>query len=257
MLTQEFCSKLDALLDSSAFKDPSYNGLQVQGRLEIHTLATACDASQAAIERAIALGADALLVHHGLFWRGADSRIVGLMQRRVQTALAAGLNIIAYHLPLDAHATLGNNAYLCSLIGMGSRDYVVPGDKTSIAMSLHTTLPLDALQLREHLAQALDTRVELFGRSAWEQPLQHFAICSGSGSFLIDDSLSPQFEALVTGDVNEQTYQFAYEQGIAVFAVGHHASEQDGVRCLGEYIAQSFHLKHHHIHCALEKQSIL
>ncbi len=257
MRTQQLCQALADILDSQAYKDPSYNGLQVQGREDTQVLATATDASLQAIEQAIALGADTLLVHHGLFWKGADPRVVGVQQARIKRALEAGINIVAFHLPLDAHASLGNNAYLCSLLGDGARDYVVPGDKTSIAMTLNLKSPLLAMPLREHLSKVLDTRVELFGRRSWEQPLSRFAVCSGSGSFLVDSNLTPDFDALLTGDVNEQTYQLALEQNIAVFAVGHHASEQDGVRLLGQAVAAQYGLEHKHIHIALEKQSIL
>ncbi len=249
-------SELDALLDVSAFKDASYNGLQVQGRDEIQHIVTAADASQMNIERAADCGADALIVHHGLFWRGADPRAVGPLGRRIRTALAADLNIIAYHLPLDGHPVWGNNSCLTALFDYKARDFLVPGDKTSLAMIMELKAPVSVQDAAQLLARRLRTKVEVLGVNDPVRGLHRIAVCSGSGSFLVDEGMIAGCDALITGDVHEQTYALAKEQGLTVFAAGHHATEQDGVCVLGETAAAQFGLQHQHLPYEQELSSL-
>ena len=251
----DLAAYLDNLLQCADYKDASYNGLQVQGRSRIRKVATSADASLRAIKAAVQWGADALIVHHGLFWRGADPRVVGALQGRLHTALLSELNIFAYHLPLDAQPDFGNNAYLCSVLGNQERSYVVPGDKNSIAMRARLAEPLSVSAVAQRLSQVFGNRVEVLGATDLRHQLSDFAVCSGSGSFLIDQDPLPWCEALITGEVNEQTYQLSRELGIVVFALGHHASEQDGVRLLGERVAQDLGLEVQHFTYAQERES--
>ncbi|NLK85241.1 MAG: Nif3-like dinuclear metal center hexameric protein [Aeromonadales bacterium] len=256
MLLEELVSYLYKYLDARSFSfDPSLNGLQVEGYKECTNIATACSVSLESIDAAIDLGADTLLVHHGLFWKGQMHPVVGPLKDRLYALLEANINLIAYHLPLDAHNVVGNNKYLADILSLNELDYVNPGDPKSIAMQGVLSEPMTIKQVGQRLAQALQTRVEVLGDGDENILLSDIAVCSGSGSFLIDDNMKPGFHALITGDVNTQTYQLAKETGTAVFVLGHHASEQGGVKRLGDHLARKFSLEHHHLHFGLEKES--
>ncbi len=253
MQISELIAHLDEYLDVKAFRDPSLNGLQVEGFAECTKVATACSASLEAIDEAAERGADTLLVHHGLLWRGQETPIVGTFKNRINSLLEANINLIAYHLPLDAHYECGNNRMLCSLIGIDEPDYVVPGDKTSIAMFGNLTKSMNVHDIAAHLSACVDAPVQVLGDCGDDLIIRSAAVCSGSGSFLLDRDPAPQFDALITGDVNEQTYHLASESGTAVFVLGHHASEQGGIRRLGVHLAETFGLEHLHLHFSVEK----
>lgn len=267
MKVLDLIKTLDEVLESADFKDVSYNGLQVQAdpislmRDEVEVVCTSADASYEAINAAIAHDADLLLVHHGLYWRGADPRAVGVMGERLRTALETNLNIAAYHLPLDASMRFGNNANLCRLIGAERFDYIVPGDKTSIAMRAQLKEPLTYPELCRLLATELDTKVELLGVREWgEQELSRkvtrAVVCSGSGSSILEHCPHPDFDVFITGDVSEQIYEIANELALPVIAAGHHATEQSGVKALGDFLAEKFGIEHIHLNYNLEKESI-
>lgn len=236
--------QLDKILSPNDFKDPSYNGLQVAGTTEIKKIATACTASLEAIDVARESGADALLVHHGLFWKGADPRLVGNYYERVQSLIKAKMNLIAYHLPLDAHLHYGNNAYIAKLLGGDNIDYVVPGDKTSIAMRTKLHDGLTVSEIAYILSKECRSRVQVLGPIPGDRMVDDVVVCSGSGSMFIDNNKTPDFQALITGDINEQTIHMARETGTIVFVIGHHASEQPAIHNLGAIIANKFELKH-------------
>lgn len=244
---------LDELLDVKAFGDPSYNGLQVAGPEEIHKIATACSASLEAIDEAVENGVDALIVHHGLFWKGADPRLIGNYFQRVQSLIEGKVNLLAYHLPLDAHMECGNNAVVSRLLGAEHIDYVKPGDKTSIAMRTKLKHSLGIKEVAAILSHFLDTKVSVLGDIDENIRLDDFIICTGSGASFLDDDKTPSFQALVTGDVHEQTYHMAQETGTVVFVVGHHASEQYAISKLGESLAQKFNLELHTTHYTYER----
>lgn len=254
MQRSKLINYLDEYLQAKDFAyDPSVNGLQIEGFDEVEVVATSADASLDSIDAACELGADTLIVHHGLLWQGDDRSITGTFKDRVNAALEANLNLIAYHLPLDAHPKIGNNAFLCSLLGDGCSDYIVKGDKSSIAMRKVLNKPKSVGEICALLCKKLDCRVGIVGNVSEGFLLNDFAVCSGSGGSVIDKCRSPSFDALITGEINEQTYNAAIESGTVVFIVGHHASEQDGVRLLGENLAKTFNLTHHHLHFAYEK----
>ncbi len=254
MHIRELESCINTYLEVDKFKDPSLNGLQVEGFSDVTSIATAASASLEAIDAAVEQGADTLIVHHGLLWQGQDTRIVGTFKDRLNAILEANLNLLAYHLPLDAHLTLGNNRYLSDLLGLEDLDYVVPGNPLSIAMQGMLEEPLKVSEIAELLSDELDTRVSVLGNCDSQLLLNKIAVCSGSGSFLLDKNPSPNFEALVTGDVNEQTYHLAIESGTPVFVVGHHASEQGGIKRLGVFLSRKLGLEHQHLHFSLEKE---
>lgn len=253
MQVSELVAYLDEILEAHDYKDASYNGLQVAGPKEVKKIATACTASLEAIDAAIEAGADALIVHHGLFWKGADPRLVGNYYLRIKALVEGKLNLIAYHLPMDAHKELGNNALLAHIIGGDVVDYIVPGDKNSIGMRVKLAEPLTVKEIAALLCHRLDTKVTLLGNITEDMLIDDLAVCSGSGSSLLDDNKEPPFQALITGDANEQTYHMAVETGTLVFVVGHHASEQEAISCLGDHLAKKFKLKHFATHFSYEK----
>ncbi len=253
MQIRELESCINDYLEADKFKDPSLNGLQVEGFSECTSIVTAASASLEAIDAAVEEGADTLLVHHGLFWRGQDFRVVGTMKDRLNALLEANLNLLAYHLPLDAHLTVGNNRYISDIIGLEDIDYVQKGVMQSIAMQGFLAEPLTVEQLALKLSLELDTKVEVLGNCDSKLLLQKIAVCTGSGSFLLDDNPSPQFQALITGDVKEQTYHLSSESGTPVFVLGHHASEQGGIKRLGDYLSRRYGLEHRHLHFSMEK----
>ena len=256
MKIKELTSYLDKLLQVRDFKDASYNGLQVAGPTEVKKIATACTASLEAIEAAAKAGADTLIVHHGLFWHGADPCLVGNYYARVKALMEHNINLLAYHLPMDAHLEWGNNAYLAHILGCDSLDYVVPGDRASIGMRAHLMNPLSVQEIVSILCHRLDTKVTLLGHLSEDMMLEDLAICSGSGSFLLDNNKNPDFQALITGDVNEQTYHMAEETGTLVFVLGHHASEQEAINILGGHLASNFNVEHVATHFTYEKSAL-
>lgn len=253
MQITQLVSYLDELLEAHDFRDVSYNGLQVAGAREVHKIATACTASLEAIDEALEVGADTLLVHHGLFWKGADPRIVGNYYQRIKSLIEGNINLVAYHLPMDAHMQWGNNAHLAHILGCEKLDYIVPGDKTSIGMRAKLLEPLTVDEVVAALCHRLDTKVTVLGNITVDMMIDDVAICSGSGSSFLDNNKAPDFQALITGDVNEQTYHMAVETGTVVFVVGHHASEQEPMNLLGAHLAEKFGLQHFATHFAYEK----
>lgn len=256
MHIQDLTSYLDELLDVQAFSDPSYNGVQVAGPEEIKKIATACTASLEAIDEAVENGCDALLVHHGMFWKGASPCLVGNYFQRVQSLIDGKLNLLAYHLPMDAHMEYGNNAVLARLLKADNIDYVEPGDKRSIAVRARLSKPLTPTEVSAILSYYLDTKVAVIGALSDELRLDDFVICSGAGSSFLDNNKCPNFQALITGEYQEQTYHMAVETGTLVFVVGHHASEQLAIGNLGEHLADKFNLKLHKTHFTYEKDLV-
>lgn len=253
MQINELIAYLNETLDAKAFRDASYNGLQVAGPQEVKKIATACTASLEAIDAAVEEGVDTLIVHHGLFWKGADPRLIGNYYQRVKTLMDNNINLVAYHLPMDAHLEFGNNATLAHLLGGDVVDYVEPGKKDSIGVRVKLNEALTVKEIVAILCHRLDTKVSVLGNITEDMMIDDLAICSGSGSFLLDDDKEPSFQALITGDVNEQTFHMANETGTVVFVCGHHASEQEAMNRLGDHLAEKFGIEHFATHFAYEK----
>ncbi len=242
MQTSELVSFLDSFLDAKAFKDASLNGLQVAGRDETFSLAVACTASLNAIEAAVNDGCDTLLVHHGLIWKGQQQCYAGSLKERLHALFAADLNLIAYHLPLDANMELGNNKRLIEICGAQNARFIEDGVPQSIAMLANFNEPTSAGVIARRLSAGLDNRIRVIA-APFEQMISRIAVCSGSGSFLLDENPNPNFDAIITGDCDEQTWHLANELGIAVFVTGHDASENPGIAALGEMVADKFGLE--------------
>jgi dinuclear metal center YbgI/SA1388 family protein len=230
---------LQTLLDADRFKDYGPNGLQVEGKRAIHKVVTGVTASLALIEAAIAAGADAILVHHGLFWRGQDGRLTGWMRQRVGRLIQHDINLFAYHLPLDAHADLGNNAQWGQRLG-----WVADGRFGDQDLGFIGTLP-DGLTL-----DAVTQRVQhALGRPPVVVPgdgrvLRRVAWCSGGAQGYFEAAIAAGADVFLTGEISEPQAHYARETGVAFLACGHHASERYGVQALGQHLAQAWGVQH-------------
>lgn len=232
------------ILESERFQDYCPNGLQVQGKAQINTLVSGVTASQALIDAAVAAGADALLVHHGYFWKGEDARILGLKYQRVKSLLDADISLIAYHLPLDAHPLFGNNACLAEKLGLQ-----VAGrfGQSQPAIGMYGTLdkPMSAAEFSTLISTRLEREPLHIGEP--DAQIHTIAWCSGAAQGYIEEAAALGVDAYLTGEASEQTVHSAREHGIHFYAAGHHATERYGVQALGEHLAQHFGLKHHFI----------
>lgn len=230
---------LNGLLEVHRFRDYCPNGLQVQGRATISHVVTGVTASLALLEAAIDAKADAVLVHHGYFWKNEDARIVGQKQRRLATLLRHDLNLFAYHLPLDAHPEFGNNASLGRQLGIsaegrfGDDDLgwtgTLPSETTLAAFSTHI----------ETMLQRTPLVIEGDGR-----PVRRIGWCTGGAQGYFDAAVAAGVDVYISGEVSEQTTHLARESGVAYIAAGHHATERYGVQALGAHLAQRFGLRH-------------
>lgn len=245
MRRSELQDYLNELLDVERIRDYCPNGLQVEGRNEIQTIVTGVTASQALLDQAVALQADAVLVHHGYFWKSEPAVIVGMKQRRIKTLLQADINLFAYHLPLDVHSDLGNNAQLAKLFGWGTPQPLHTADPLGVVMGSTLLEPMSSVELAQHIEQCLQRPLTV--RIDCDQPIRRIAWCSGGGQSYIDHAAAAGFDAFLSGEISEQTTHSAREQGVAYFAAGHHATERYGIRALGEHLAQRFGLTHHFI----------
>jgi len=238
----EFSAYMDALLEPNRFKDYCPNGLQVAGCEQIKTLVTGVTASQALIDAAIGLGADTILVHHGYFWRGEDPCIVGIKQRRLKQLLLNDINLIAYHLPLDAHATLGNNVQLARLLSLKIEGTVPNTGEPNLALFGQLELAQTGDELAKTITRVLG-RTPLFIQGH-DRVNSTIAWCSGSAQSYIEQAAALGVDVFISGEISEQTVHLARELGINYIAAGHHATERYGVQALGEHLAEKFALNH-------------
>lgn len=226
--------ELEALINeklkSATFKDYAPNGLQVEGRGEVKRVIAGVSASQALIDEAVRQQADAVIVHHGYFWKNESPVIRGMKRNRLKTLLANDINLYGWHLPLDAHSELGNNAQLANILGI-----TIKGDIEPLVLWGELNMPVSGLELASWLEARLgrkplwcgDTGPDIVKRVAW---------CSGGGQGYIDAAARFGVDAFITGEVSEQTIHSAREQGIHFYAAGHHATERGGIRALGEWL---------------------
>lgn len=228
-----------SLLQTSLFKDYAPNGVQVEGREDVLRIATAVTASQAVIDAAVAWGADALLVHHGFFWRNEDSAIVGIKKRRIAQLLNNDVSLLAYHLPLDAHETLGNNAQLGAVLDLQTTGRI--GEQNLLNLGV-----LNDAQGLEKFAALIEKKLQRApqiiagdGRS-----IRRVAWCSGGAQAYFEQAIAQGADAYITGEISEQSFHLAQESGVTFIAAGHHATEQFGIQALGRHLAEKFNLAH-------------
>lgn len=227
----------DELLDVGRFEDYCPNGLQVEGRESVRRLVAGVTASQALVDAAAATGADVLLVHHGYFWKGESAAIAGSKRRRIKALLDAGMSLLAYHLPLDAHPEYGNNAQLALRLGAAVEGRFGP---SLLGMYGSLDTALDAAEFGARIATAL--RREPLHIAGDERPIRTVAWCTGAAQGLIEAAAALGVDAYVSGEISEQTVHAAREMGIHFYAAGHHATERYGAQALGRHLAQHFGL---------------
>ena len=232
-------SYLDQLLQPTRFRDYCPNGLQVEGREKIRRIVCGVTASQALIDAAIATNADAILVHHGWFWKSEDGTVTGHRKSRMASLLAHDINLFAYHLPLDAHPELGNNAQLAARLGwqitgrFGEQEIGfigVPGDKFAA--------PTGASEVARHVAKILGREPMLIGDP--DKIITRVAWCTGGAQSYFEAALATGADMFVSGEISEQTVHLARETGMNYLAAGHHATERYGVQAVGARLAQEF-----------------
>ncbi|OYD23165.1 Nif3-like dinuclear metal center hexameric protein [Oceanimonas baumannii] len=227
---------LNKQLNTQAIRDYCPNGLQVEGRTGVQHIVTGVTASQALIDQAVALNADAILVHHGYFWKGEAPSVRGMKRHRLKALLANDINLYAYHLPLDIAPVLGNNAQLAELLGIQVTGPLEPDNALSVAMRGELTTPLSGTELTANIEQKLGRSVLHVGETG-PQLIRHIGWCTGGGQGYIELAAEQGMDAFISGEVSEQTVHSARELGIHFFAAGHHATERYGVKALGEWLA--------------------
>jgi dinuclear metal center YbgI/SA1388 family protein len=241
----DLLTSFDALLQPAQFRDYGPNGLQVEGKAEVRKIVSGVTASLALIDAAIAAEADAIFVHHGLFWRGQDGRVTGWMKQRLARLLAHDINLFAYHLPLDAHPELGNNAQLALRLGVALYDDARGRfGEQSLGFMGERTLST-AAALADHVQHALGRTVTLVGEA--ERPVQRVALCTGGAQSYFEAAIAAGADVFVTGEISEPQAHYARECGVAYIACGHHASERYGAPAVAGQVAQQLGLAHEFI----------
>ncbi len=243
--TSELAQWLDTLLQPQRFRDYCPNGLQVEGKSVIRHIITGVTASRALLEAAIEQEADAVLVHHGWFWKNEDPRLIGPKRERTALALAHDLNLFAYHLPLDAHPTLGNNAQLAKVLGLqADRDdegTPLTCGPDSLVWLGRCVQPQTLEALGTGICKALHRQPLVVGNP--QQKIERVAWCTGGAQNMMQSAIDAGAQAYITGEASEQTYHLAQETGVGFIAAGHHATERYGVQAVGQAIAERFNIK--------------
>lgn len=234
-----YCNEL---LSADGFSDYCPNGLQVAGERPVRRLISGVTASQALVQAAIEADADAILVHHGYFWKGEDPRLVGIKGQRIGALMRAGVALLAYHLPLDVHPELGNNRCLADVLG-------IPDARPASADGLLWLGRLAAPRPAADLAREVAARL---GRpplhiAVVDRTVQQLAWCTGAAQRYLSDARALGADVFISGEVSEQTWHEAHELGIDYLAAGHHATERYGVQALGSHVARHFNLVHRFI----------
>lgn len=242
---QDLLQAFDALLQPTRFKDYGPNGLQVEGRGQVRKIVSGVTASRALIEAAIDAQADAIFVHHGLFWRGQDGCITGWMKQRLALLLAHDINLFAYHLPLDAHPALGNNAQLGLQLGLTATARFGEQDLGFLGSRADGNSFADASELAGHVQHVLKRPVIQVGQATGR--IQTIAWCSGGAQSYFEAAIAAGADAFITGEISEPQAHHARELGVVFIACGHHASERYGAPAVAAQVAARFGLAHEFI----------
>ncbi|HFQ91896.1 MAG TPA: Nif3-like dinuclear metal center hexameric protein [Chromatiales bacterium] len=236
----ELCRYLDELLDVAAFSDYAPNGLQVEGRREVSIIAAGVTASEAMIQAAIAMRADAILVHHGYFWKGEHPCVTGMKKRRLELLLGNGISLLSYHLPLDAHPRFGNNVVLAGRLGIEVDGPLAPELANGLVLHGRLARPLSPEMFARRIETSLGRApLHLMGAST---SIERVAWCSGAAQSYFEAAAMRGVDAYLTGEVSEQAAHVAAETGTHYFAAGHHATERYGVQALASHLQARFSL---------------
>lgn len=241
----ELLAAFDTLLQPERYRDYGPNGLQVEGRSSVKKIISGVTASRALIEAAIDAQADAIFVHHGLFWRGQDGRVTGWMKQRLALLLAHDINLLAYHLPLDAHPELGNNAQLGRQLGLVGASHFGEQDLGWLGCRSDGATFASAQALADHVSFILNRPVKLVNQA--QKAIKNIAWCSGGAQGYFEAAIAAGADAFITGELSEPQAHYARECGVAFIACGHHASERYGAPAVAAYVAAQCILEHEFI----------
>ncbi len=234
---RELLDYCDQLLDVTTWKDYAPNGLQVEGKPKIQRVITGVTACAELIETAIDWQADAIIVHHGFFWKNEPPELTGMKYRRIAGLIKHDINLLAYHLPLDAQPEFGNNAALAEQIGLSN---VLPFGAMQLSLAGDLPNPTEVQALGRTLEQILGRTPLIVGPQ--DKPIQRIGLCTGGAQDGIVEAVQLGLDAFISGEISERTTHIAREEGITYFAAGHHATEREGVRRLGLRLADHFKL---------------
>ena len=246
----ELQSTISSLLRTEQFKDYAPNGLQVEGKPTIGKIVSGVTASRAFIEAAIDAGADAILVHHGYFWRGEEQTIVGIKRKRIELLLNNQISLLAYHLPLDAHAELGNNVQLGRRLGLEQTGEMGRHSNHPIGLTGRLPRPMSCTELAAHIGDCLGRDpliIEASLSAGGASQIESIAWCTGAAQSYIDLAVQAGVDAYLTGEISEPTVHIARESGVHFISAGHHATERYGVQALAQVLADKFDLAHQFI----------
>ena len=231
-----------------AYQDYCPNGLQVEGKPDVQLIVSGVTACQALIEAAIDLKADAILVHHGYFWKNEDPCLTGIKKKRLKALLAKDISLLAYHLPLDGHSELGNNAQLAKKLGLTISGALFPDNPKQVGNIATFTEPVPVELFKQRVTQVLgQPPMHIAGHGA---TISKIGFCSGGAQGFIEQAVRMGCDAYLSGEISEPTVHIARESGVHYLAAGHHATERYGVQAVGEFVAQQLGIWHQFVDIA-------
>ncbi|MCB1888748.1 MAG: Nif3-like dinuclear metal center hexameric protein [Rhodocyclaceae bacterium] len=229
---------LAELLAVDRARDYCPNGLQVEGREAVCRVLCGVTASQALLDEAVRGQFDTIIVHHGYFWKGEDARVRGLRRRRLKTLLSNDINLFAYHLPLDMHPEIGNNAQLGSVLGWHGE--MAFGDQ-DLGWLARLDAPVGANTLCRDISQRLGREALLVGDG--DRAVRTVAWCTGGAQGFFEAAIDAGADLYLSGEISEQTTHLARESGVPYVAAGHHATERYGIQALAAHLASHLGLE--------------
>lgn len=239
---KEIIQWCDSTLKSHEFKDYAPNGLQIEGKSEISKILCAVTASQAAIDAAIEQGADLLLVHHGYFWKGEPYPITGMRGKRIKHLIQHDISLLAYHLPLDSHPTLGNNAAIADLLELENIEALDPTERNPIGNLGYLQQAMSAEEFKHYVSTRL--KFAAIHLPADKTTIQKVGYCTGGAQDFIGKAAERNCDAYISGEVSERTFYEAKELNVHYYACGHHATERYGVQRLAKAISEQFNIEY-------------
>ena len=239
---QDIIQWCDQTLKSPEFKDYAPNGLQIEGKTEVHKILAAVTASQDAIDAAIRENADLLLVHHGYFWKGEAYPITGMRGKRIKSLIQHDISLLAYHLPLDSHPSLGNNAAIADLLELERIEALDPSERHPIGNIGYLNQPMPVEEFKKFVSEKL--KFDVTHLPADKNMIEKVGFCTGGAQDFIVKAAEQGCDAYISGEVSERTFYEAKELGVHYFACGHHATERYGVQRLGQAISEQFDIEY-------------
>ncbi len=239
---QDIIQWCDQTLKSPEFKDYAPNGLQIEGKTEVRKILAAVTASQDAIDAAIRENADLLLVHHGYFWKGEAYPITGMRGKRIKSLIQHDISLLAYHLPLDSHPSLGNNVAIADLLRLERIEALDPSERHPIGNIGYLNQPMPVEEFKKFVSEKL--KFDAIHLPADKNMIEKVGFCTGGAQDFIVKAAEQGCDAYISGEVSERTFYEAKELGIHYFACGHHATERYGVQRLGQAMSEQFDIEY-------------